>query len=169
MRWCSGPVAGACLFTELSLQFVFVWNCVIERRSLIMESISPPPFCSVCPSLTFFFFALQLFLFSLVYFLSKMLGQIQTCTHFTSTHHNMLACLHFLLSTDSRQHNTPDKDGSNKELLTEQSLIQLSALVSSGVTWWGQFTDCQTFNPKGSLLCENGVISYFYYWFLRCF
>lgn len=109
------PVARACLFTELSRQFAFVWSHVIEHRSLIMES--PPPFCSFNPSLISSppLFALQLFLFSLVYFQSKMLGQIQTCTHFTSTRCTMLVCLHFLLNTADNVALTQRKHGSNKE------------------------------------------------------
>lgn len=52
LRQHSRPVAGASLFTELSLQFVFIWSRVIERRSLIMESNTPPSaphFCSFNP------------------------------------------------------------------------------------------------------------------------
>lgn len=86
---------------------------MIEPRSLIMLSLSPPPFCSSNPSTIFSSFALQLFLFSLVYFPSKMLGQRQICTHFTSKHYNMLVCLHFPLNI-----------ADNITFLTQRSIAQ---------------------------------------------
>lgn len=61
-------------------------------------------------------YALQLFLFSFVYFPSKMLAQMQSCTHFTSTHYN--AGVFTFPAQHYRQHSTADmeKHCSNKEL-----------------------------------------------------
>lgn len=50
----------------------------------VSSSSSFSSFLFIQPLTHFFSFAPQLFLFSLVYFTFKMLGQIQTCTHFTS-------------------------------------------------------------------------------------
>lgn len=57
----------------------------MEHSSLIMASLSVH---STPRSFFFPLFALQLFLLSLVFFPSKMFGQIQTRTHFTSTHYS---------------------------------------------------------------------------------
>ena len=102
-------------------------------------SLSFSSFLFIQPLAHFFSFAPQLFLFSLVYFTSKMLGQIQTCTHFISTHNNMLECLHFPWSTED---NT-EKHGSDKELKWSCSLTQVSALRS--------VYNLSNFNPTGSL------------------
>lgn len=84
------------VYTAISAVCVCLEPC--DRTQVSDNGVSFSSFLFIQPLAHFFFFALQLFLFSLVYFLSKMLGQIQTCTHFTSTHYNMLVCLRFLLS-----------------------------------------------------------------------
>ena len=91
--------APACLQSYISPVCVCLVLC--DGTQVCENGVSSSSFFfvhSTPHSIPFSFFAPQLFSFSLVYFSSKMLGQIQTCTHFTSTHYNMLACLHFLLS-----------------------------------------------------------------------
>ncbi|MEQ2253806.1 hypothetical protein ILYODFUR_036309 [Ilyodon furcidens] len=73
------------VYRALSAVYICLETC--DRTQVSHNGVhSPPPaprFCSFNP-LTAPPCALQLLLFCLIYFQSKMLGQIQTCTHFAS-------------------------------------------------------------------------------------
>lgn len=83
LRQCTGPFAGL-VYRSFSAVCICLEPC--DGTQFPDNGVS---FCSFNPSLIFSpLFALQLFLLSLVFFPSKMFGQIQTRTHFTSTHYS---------------------------------------------------------------------------------
>ena len=135
LRQCSRPEAGACLFTELSRQFVFVWGHVIERRSLIM-AFSFPSFSSFILYLSYFFFSppaavlVQLGLFAIQNVRSN------TDLYLFHKHTLQYSCVFTFPAQHCRRHKTAATEKHKSNL---NSIVRTRTQPSS---WpWGQFTN----------------------------
>lgn len=117
----------------------------MEHSSLIMASLS----VHSTPR-SFFFSPLQLFLLSLVFFPSKMFGQIQTRTHFTSTHYNADVFTFPAKRADSVTLMTWRHTAQTKTLNREGFDPGLNPHLDPGVS----LQLVKPFNSKGSLTLE---------------